>query len=134
MEAETLLGKKITSLSDFESAPGEIFDTFGCATLLKGGHFSQENDGQIVDVIWTGNGDLISVCRERIDVPDLHGTGCTLSAAITAVLAKGEKLEEAISQGGDYLTICMRNYFQWTSKTNSGVAALNHFQKDTRVY
>lgn len=133
MEAETLLGKEISTLSDFESAPRGIFDSFGCAVLLKGGHFLQSGSEILTDIAWTGSGELLRFDHARLDVPDLHGTGCTLSAAITAHLAKGKNLEQAIALAIEYLELAMGNFFQWSNEKTGGVAALNHFVNDTTV-
>ncbi len=132
MEAEALLGKEISTDAQIQSTPQELYDAFGCAVLLKGGHFSGNNDS-LTDLAWTDEGKLLRFNHARLDIPDLHGTGCTLSAAITAHLAKGESLERAIALSVEYLELAMRNYFQWPGETTGGVAALNHFPKGTSV-
>jgi len=132
MEAEELLGKTISTRNEFESAPKEIFEIYGCSVLLKGGHFQSE-DSLVTDLVWTANAGLLRFSRARLDVPDLHGTGCTLASAITAHLARGYELDRAIALACRYLESAMREFLQWTSHKTGGVAALNHFPKDTIV-
>lgn len=72
----------------------------GCgAVLLKGGHGKSED---AVDILCNAGG-VERFVRERVDTPHTHGTGCTLSAAIAALLAQGVGLEEAIGRAKDYV-------------------------------
>lgn len=73
---------------------------FGCAVLVKGGH--AVNDAN--DVLAQPDGTVTWFDGERVDNPNTHGTGCTLSSAIAANLAKGEPLDEAIRHAKAYLT------------------------------
>lgn len=98
-EAELLAEMPIRSEDDMAAAARKISGAYSCAVLLKGGH--QLNDA---------NDLLVSrgVCRwfygKRIDNPNTHGTGCTLSSAIASNLAKGYALEEAIERAKEYLS------------------------------
>ena len=83
-EAELLSGRSITTPADMEAAAADIGARYGCAVLCKGGH--QLNDAN--DLLWK-NGTLRWFNGRRIDNPNTHGTGCTLSSAIAANLAKG---------------------------------------------
>ncbi len=98
-EAEILSGMTIHSQSDIEAAAKWIGDTYGCAVLLKGGHnISGANDFLYADRagMW--------FYGPRIDNPNTHGTGCTLSSAIAANLAKGFDLPTSIQRAKDYLS------------------------------
>ena len=98
-EAEALAGIAIRSEADMERAARIIGQTCGCAVLCKGGHrMSNAND-----LLWVSGS-----CRwfrsARIDNPNTHGTGCTLSSAIAANLAKGYTLTGAVERAKDYLS------------------------------
>lgn len=98
-EAEILSGMEIHTREDMEAAARKIGDGFGCAVLLKGGH--SVNDAN--DLLYARGG-----CQwfkgRRIDNPNTHGTGCTLSSAIAANLAKGFALEQAVKRAKDYIS------------------------------
>ena len=98
-EAEVLSGMEIHSPEDMEKAAGRIYDEFGCAVLLKGGH--DLNDAN--DLLCTGDG-LRWFKGKRIDNPNTHGTGCTLSSAIASNLAKGMSLEDSVDQAKRYIS------------------------------
>ena len=98
-EAEILSGQTIESEADMRSAAETIGRRYHCAVLCKGGH----KVGGADDLLWTPQG-IRWYRGERIDNPNTHGTGCTLSSAIAANLAKGLALEEAIGQAKAYLT------------------------------
>ncbi len=98
-EAEVLLGRSITSVSEMEQAARELGEMYRCSVLLKGGH--QVNDAN--DLLYTG-GKLRWFYGRRIDTVNTHGTGCTLSSAIASNLAKGLELSEAVRQAKCYLS------------------------------
>lgn len=98
-EAEIISGQKIKSAQDMEQAAEQIGRIYGCAVLLKGGH--QLNDAN--DLLWS-EGEIRWFHGKRIDNPNTHGTGCTLSSAIASYLAKGERLESAIEKAKEYLS------------------------------
>lgn len=98
-EAEVLSGMEIHSPEDMEKAAGRIYDEFDCAVLLKGGH--DLNDAN--DLLCTGDG-LRWFKGKRIDNPNTHGTGCTLSSAIASNLAKGMSLEDSVDQAKRYIS------------------------------
>ena len=104
-EAERLWGKRIENREDMQKCAEYLSQKYGCAVLLKGGHFEGGADDILVykkceKVIW--------LTGERIDNPNTHGTGCTLSSAIASYLARGESLEEAVKKAKDYLTGAIR--------------------------
>lgn len=102
-EAEALTGMRIGSAADMERAALELARRYGCAILVKGGHAACGAD----DLLCMA--DRIKWLRgDRIDNPNTHGTGCTLSSAITANLALGYPLEEAVVRGKAYVTAAIR--------------------------
>ena len=98
-EAEILSGESIQSKEDMERVAKLIGDTHGCAVLLKGGH--SINDAN--DLLYA-NGNYKWFSGKRINNPNTHGTGCTLSSAIASNLAKGYDLETAIQRAKDYIS------------------------------
>ena len=98
-EAEILSGMAIRSREDIEAAAKRIGSACGCAVLLKGGHnINDANDFLYAD----GTGTWFY--GTRIDNPNTHGTGCTLSSAIAANLAKGFDLSTSIRRAKGYLS------------------------------
>ena len=98
-EAEILCGHSIKTAADMENAAKEISQKFGCNVLCKGGH--NLNDAN--DLLCTGDG-LRWFKGKRIDNPNTHGTGCTLSSAIASCLARGFDLKESITHAKKYLS------------------------------
>ena len=97
-EAQVLSGLNITDKEEMETAAKYIGNTYGCAVLLKGGH--SINDAN--DLLYA-DGKMVWFKGERIDNPNTHGTGCTLSSAIASNLAKGFTLEESIKRAKEYI-------------------------------
>ena len=98
-EAEVLSGLTIRSQEDMEKAAQAISQAYGCAVLCKGGH--QINDAN--DLLWrSGSGKWFN--GRRIDNPNTHGTGCTLSSAIASNLAKGYGLDAAVERAKAYIS------------------------------
>lgn len=98
-EAEVLTGMEIKNQGDMVAAAKVIYENFGCAVLCKGGH--QLNDAN--DLLYDANG-AKWFYGKRIDNPNTHGTGCTLSSAIASNLAKGYNLETAVSGAKTYIS------------------------------
>lgn len=98
-EAEVLSGMTIHSKEDMETAAKQLGDRYGCAVLLKGGH--SINDAN--DLLYT-EGKLYWFQGKRIDNPNTHGTGCTLSSAIASNLAKGFSLGESVQRAKEYIS------------------------------
>ena len=98
-EAEVLSGLTIRNEANMTAAARKIEESFGCAVLLKGGHsVSDAND------LLCRQGQEIWFRGRRINNPNTHGTGCTLSSAIAANLAKGYSLEESVERAKEYLS------------------------------
>ena len=98
-EAEILSGMSIQNAEDMTAVAKQIGDKFGCAVLLKGGHSVSDAD----DLLYQ-NGNCRWFRGKRIDNPNTHGTGCTLSSAIAANLAKGFDLEAAVERAKEYIS------------------------------
>ena len=99
-EAEVLAGFAIESRTDQERAACELASRYGCAALVKGGHFS----GGANDVLAFPDGRVAWFEGERIDTRNTHGTGCTLSSAIACGLAIDQPLEKAVREAKAYVT------------------------------
>ena len=98
-EAQVLSGLTIETKEDMVSAAKQIGDSYHCAVLLKGGH--SINDAN--DLLYA-NGEMVWFEGKRIDNPNTHGTGCTLSSAIASNLAKGYTLAESVQKAKDYIS------------------------------
>ena len=98
-EAEVLSGMSIRDEEDMLQAAKKISDTYHCAVLLKGGH--SINDAN--DLLYQ-NGTYRWFKGKRINNPNTHGTGCTLSSAIAANLAKGYDLEASVHRAKEYIS------------------------------
>lgn len=101
-EAEVLAEQEIRSAEEMEQAAERIYREFGCSVLLKGGH--RVNDAN--DLLWSAAGPRWFV-GARIDNPNTHGTGCTLSSAIASNLAKGKSLEESVEAAKAFLSLAL---------------------------
>lgn len=98
-ETEVLSGMKVRTKEDMQKAAKMIGDSCGCAVLVKGGHcVNDANDLLYADGKWRW------FEGKRIDNPNTHGTGCTLSSAIASNLAKGFSLEESVQRAKDYIS------------------------------
>ena len=98
-EAEVLSGRRVNSKEDMERVALEIYEKYGCSVLCKGGH--SVNDAN--DLLYDGQA-LIWFKGKRIDNPNTHGTGCTLSSAIASGLAKGYDLPTAVKGAKNYIS------------------------------
>jgi len=97
-EAEALSGLKIKNKSDMEKCAIHLGNKFNTAVLLKGGHSIDDAN----DILY--NGVLTQFEGKRIENPNTHGTGCTLSSAIASNLAKGYSTEVSVQKAKDYIT------------------------------
>ena len=98
-EAEVLSGRTISTKEDMIEAAKQIGNENHCAVLLKGGH--SVNDAN--DLLYA-EGRLTWFQGKRIDNPNTHGTGCTLSSAIASNLAKGFSLEDSVERAKSYIS------------------------------
>jgi hydroxymethylpyrimidine/phosphomethylpyrimidine kinase len=99
LEAEALTGMPVRTVDDLQPAAERIASMGPRAVLLKGGHLP----GEPLDLLFMEGRTRVYPSR-RIDTPHTHGTGCTYSAAITAELARGTSLEEAVAAAKTFIT------------------------------
>src|SRR5438270_7613459 len=119
-ESSCLLGDRIADLPAMHRAAAALAKKFRVAVLLKGGHLRGKF---VVDVLHDG---IRATEFSAPFVRDIatHGTGCTHSAAITAELAKGAGLPEAVKSGKRFVSAAIRRHFVWTSGCRR-ISALN---------
>ncbi|HTD84117.1 MAG TPA: bifunctional hydroxymethylpyrimidine kinase/phosphomethylpyrimidine kinase [Gemmatimonadaceae bacterium] len=123
-EAAILTGETIDDEDAMARAAETLVSEMGArAVLIKGGHL-QAGD-RVVDILY--DGDVRAFRGKRIDTSNTHGTGCTLSAAITAQLAKGESMHAAVRRAIDYV----HNAIATAPGLGSGHGPLNHLADDS---
>lgn len=116
-EAEVLAKMKIENADDMIKAAENISKAYNCAVLCKGGH--NLNDAN--DLLYYDNG-YHWFYGERIDNPNTHGTGCTLSSAIASNLAKGQDLLQAVKNAKDYISGALASMLD----LGAGSGPMNH--------
>jgi hydroxymethylpyrimidine/phosphomethylpyrimidine kinase len=117
-EAEVLSGLRIQNIEDMKKAAQKIYRLGSKNVLIKGGHLLSE---EATDLLYNGR-TFREFKAERIITKNTHGTGCTLSSAIAAGLAKKEKVEEAINTAKRYITLAIQNSLD----IGHGHGPLNH--------
>jgi hydroxymethylpyrimidine/phosphomethylpyrimidine kinase len=123
-EAEILVGEKIEDEDGMARAAEKIVSELGAlAVLLKGGHL--KSGDRVIDMLYDGN--VRTFRGQRQETTSTHGTGCTLSAAITAQLAKGESLHAAVRRSIQYV----HNAIASAPGLGSGHGPLNHLAEDS---
>jgi hydroxymethylpyrimidine/phosphomethylpyrimidine kinase len=95
-----------------------LFDAGARAVLVKGGHLS----GKAVDVLLDESGEIKTFVAERIETTSTHGTGCTLSAAIAACLARGMNLEDSVGAAKRFVTDAIKR----APRLGKGQGPVNH--------
>ena len=118
-EAETLSGIKISNKNDMIKAAKTIKINGTSSILLKGGHL---NEIDLCDILYDKN-KFFEFYSKKIDTNNTHGTGCTISSAITANLSKGFSLYESVSIAHNYVYKSILN----APNLGSGHGPLNHF-------
>lgn len=103
-EAEALTGMPIRNIEDMRAAAAALRKTGASAVLIKGGHL----EGDAIDVLLDEAG-YHEFTSPRLVTRHTHGTGCTYSAAITALLARGERLTAAVRRAKDFITEAIRS-------------------------
>ena len=120
-EATKLTGIKISSVEDMLEA-GKFLLSMGCkAVLMKGGHLA---GNEMTDILLQQNHEPKFYRSERIDTPNTHGTGCTLSTAIASYLALGNDLPKAVGLAKIYISKAIRAGANW--KIGEGFSPVNH--------
>ncbi len=109
-EAEMLAGMPIRTIHDAAEACRRILAMGPAAVLLKGGHMPQEQGADediLTDWLALPGKPLLPLTHERVRTPNLHGTGCALSASIATFLGRGLSVEDAVKRAQVYLTACL---------------------------
>ncbi|MFH0730659.1 MAG: bifunctional hydroxymethylpyrimidine kinase/phosphomethylpyrimidine kinase [Pseudomonadota bacterium] len=117
-EAELITGKKIQSIPDMEKAARRLFEIGAASVLLKGGHAAFDP----TDILFDGTR-FFHFEGRRIMTKNTHGTGCTLSSAIAANLAKNDSLQTAVAKAKKYVTLCIDHALS----IGKGAGPLHHF-------
>nr|WP_078806522.1 bifunctional hydroxymethylpyrimidine kinase/phosphomethylpyrimidine kinase [Pilibacter termitis] len=123
-EAEKITGMKILTLEDMENAARSIHALGAKNVLVKGGHL----ESAAIDILFDGV-EFTHYHSKRIQTKNTHGTGCTLSSAIAANLAKGEPIKVAVSNAKEYVTGAIENALP----LGNGHGPTNHFYQFERV-
>lgn len=122
-EAEILLGSKITSQDMLPEAARALSGGRRVSVMLKAGHLS---DGTVADVFYNAETDRTSVlCSQRVDTRNTHGTGCTLSSAFAAFLARGYQLDDAAKAAKDYIAAAIKAGADY--QIGNGHGPVHHF-------
>ena len=116
-EAAALAGREVSTTEDMRDAAKAIHQKTGAAVLVKGGHL----EGAAVDILYFSSA-FHNFAAERVWTPHTHGTGCTFSAAITACLAIGLDLPEAVERAKIFITEAIRT----NPGLGSGCGPVNH--------
>mgnify|MGYP005844355891 CR=1 FL=1 len=119
-EAEVLCGIAVRDLAAMEKAAHLIARQGARGVLIKGGHL----EGKAVDLLWA-NGALYHLVAPRLDTRHTHGTGCVYSAAITALLARGEDLLSSVQRAKQFVTRAMET----PPRLGGGFGPTNMFAK-----
>jgi hydroxymethylpyrimidine/phosphomethylpyrimidine kinase len=122
-EAGKLLRRTITDFNGMRKAGKDLEKRYGVPVLLKGGHLDGEH---AIDLLFSDD-NVIDFQEPFIHDVSTHGTGCTFSAAITAGLAAGLRLEDAIARAKKFITAAISQRFRWRGKSGADIDALNHF-------
>lgn len=124
-EAEVLSGCHIEDICSINSAAQMILSQNCNAVLIKGGHLVEKTDRLYVKSDQNGAKLVASYHHDSIYSTNTHGTGCTLSSAIAALMAKGEKLEDAIRMAKEYVSEAIVSGAE--INIGRGAGPVNHF-------
>ena len=122
-ECATLLGRRITSLAEMHRAGEELVSRHGTGFLIKGGHL---RDSAAIDLLFAG-GAVAEFSAPFVPDVSTHGTGCTYSAAITAGIARGLGLRDAVAEGKRFVSRAIGEFLRW-EKDGQRTDALRHFR------
>jgi hydroxymethylpyrimidine/phosphomethylpyrimidine kinase len=125
-EASLLSGLAISDLEDMADAARRLAAGGATVVVVKGGHLA---GGRAADVVACG-GEVSVLDEARVDTANDHGTGCTLSAAVAALLARGEAPLDAVVGAKRYVTAALHGSARW--RLGAGHGPLDHFGWDGR--
>ena len=122
-EAEILLGEAISKQGDLFGAARRLAEKYGVSVLLKAGHLVND---ELIDIFYNRESDeLVELSALRVDTRNTHGTGCTLSSALAAQLAKGLSLTEAVRAAKTYINTAIIHGANY--KIGHGHGPVSHF-------
>jgi hydroxymethylpyrimidine/phosphomethylpyrimidine kinase len=121
-EAARLLGEPIADFQAMRSAGARLMEKYRIPVLLKGGHLSGQD---AIDLLFL-EGSVVEFSAPFSRGIATHGTGCTYSAAITAGLASGLSLEEAVRRAKKFVTAAIKQHLSWKRTAGGSLHALNH--------
>jgi hydroxymethylpyrimidine/phosphomethylpyrimidine kinase len=122
-EAEILLGRPIEGQASLPSVARELASMFGVSVLLKAGHLT---DDELVDIFYDNeNDEIVELKSQRVYSRNTHGTGCTLSSAMAAMLARGMSLVDAARCAKDYINGAIVSGADY--EIGNGHGPVNHF-------
>ena len=117
-EAEAITGIKIETIDAMKCAAEKIYEMGAKNVFVKGGHL----DDDATDILFDGK-EITVIPGKRFETKNTHGTGCTISSAIAANLAKGMNVETAVRKAKDYISTAIEHSFA----IGKGVGPTNHF-------
>ena len=124
-EAEILIGREILGECDFEAVSRELADTYGGSVLLKAGHLTGD---MLTDYFYNAEDSTLTLLpSKRVETKNTHGTGCTLSSAFAAALAKGEGLTESARSAKAYIEKAIISGAEY--EIGGGHGPVNHFPR-----
>lgn len=103
-EAAALTGLTVETPAQMIEAAKQLHSRCGCAVLVKGGHLR----GSALDLLYLNESTIYEYPGERFETPHTHGTGCTYSAAVTAGLALGRSLPDAVAAAKSFISEAIR--------------------------
>lgn len=122
-EAEILLGSELSGQDDLPRAARELSRNGRVSVFLKAGHL---HDDDLIDIFYNAETDQVLPLRsKRLETPNTHGTGCTLSSALAAFLAQGLSLNQAAEQAKEYIAGAIRAGAQY--RIGHGHGPVHHF-------
>lgn len=122
-EAEILSGRTISGEEDFAAIAIQLSGNRNVSVLLKAGHLDGE---MLTDYFYNAEDDTMTrLPSKRVDTPNTHGTGCTLSSALAAALARGKGLTEAVREAKSYIGQAIESGARYS--IGKGHGPVNHF-------
>ena len=119
-EAEVLVGYPLESMDDIYKAAREIAGMGAANVVVKGGH----RPGPVIDVLYS-QGMIREFSSPRVDSKNTHGTGCTFASAVTAYLARGREVEQAVYHAKEYVTEAIKAGYS----VGAGHSPVHHFYR-----
>ena len=118
-EAEALCGDRIRNLRDAENCARKILEMGPRSVVIKGGHME---GSKVIDLLYEGGSEVHYFVDDRVETENTHGTGCTFSAAICALIGRGLELKETVRKAKDFV----RKAIETNPNLGRGHGPLNH--------